>query len=46
LFGLRDRLGTTMVVVSYDSAIGPRADRTVTISDGALRDQSLPAAAR
>ncbi len=45
LFGLRDRLGMTMVVVSYDSAVGPRADRTVTISDGVLRDESLPAPA-
>ncbi len=45
LFGLRDRLGMTMVVVSYDSAVGPRVDRTVTISDGVLRDESLPAPA-
>ncbi len=44
LFGLRDRLGMTMIVVSYDTAIGARADRTVTISDGVLRDRSLPAA--
>lgn len=34
LFGLRDRLGMTMIVVSYDSAIGGRADETVTIIDG------------
>ncbi|HEY8304629.1 MAG TPA: ABC transporter ATP-binding protein [Solirubrobacteraceae bacterium] len=34
LFGLRDRLGMTMIVVSYDSAIGARADQTVTIVDG------------
>ena len=27
LFGLRDTLGMTMIVVSYDSAIGARADR-------------------
>jgi putative ABC transport system ATP-binding protein len=37
LFGLRDRFGMTMIVVSYDGAIGARADRTVTISDGVLR---------
>lgn len=37
LFGLRERLGMTMVVVSYDSAIGERADRTVTLVDGALQ---------
>jgi predicted ABC-type transport system involved in lysophospholipase L1 biosynthesis ATPase subunit len=44
LFGLRDRLGMTMILVSYDSAIGLRADRTVTISDGVLRDEALSAA--
>ncbi len=36
IFGLRDRLGMTMLVVSYDSAVGARADRTVTIVDGQL----------
>jgi putative ABC transport system ATP-binding protein len=36
LFGLREELGMTMVVVSYDSAIGARADRTVTLVDGRL----------
>jgi ABC-type lipoprotein export system ATPase subunit len=34
LFGLRDRLGMTMIVVSYDNSIGARADQTVTIIDG------------
>jgi putative ABC transport system ATP-binding protein len=43
LFGLRDRLGMTMIVVSYDSAIGARADRTVTIADGVLSDGSAAA---
>jgi putative ABC transport system ATP-binding protein len=42
LFGLRDRLGMTMILVSYDSAIGARADRTVTIADGSLRDDAEP----
>jgi putative ABC transport system ATP-binding protein len=42
LFGLRDRLGMTMIVVSYDSAIGARADRTVTIADGVLSDGLAP----
>jgi ABC-type lipoprotein export system ATPase subunit len=37
LFGLREELGMTMVVVSYDSAIGERADRTVTLVDGAIQ---------
>jgi predicted ABC-type transport system involved in lysophospholipase L1 biosynthesis ATPase subunit len=40
LFGLRDRLGMTMILVSYDSAIGERADRTVTIADGVLSDRA------
>jgi putative ABC transport system ATP-binding protein len=38
LFGLRDRRGMTMIVVSYDPAVGARADRTVTLSDGRLED--------
>jgi putative ABC transport system ATP-binding protein len=38
LFDLRDRLGTTMIVVSYDSALGARADRTVTLVDGVITD--------
>lgn len=38
LFSLRDRLGMTMVVVSYDSSVGERADRTVTIVDGVVVD--------
>ena len=36
IFGLRDRLGMTMVVVSYDDAIGTRADRTVNLIDGEI----------
>jgi ABC-type lipoprotein export system ATPase subunit len=43
LFGLRDRLGMTMIVVSYDEAIGARANRTVTIADGLIRDHDAPA---
>jgi predicted ABC-type transport system involved in lysophospholipase L1 biosynthesis ATPase subunit len=34
LFGLRDRLGMTMIVVSYDAALGARTDRTITLIDG------------
>jgi predicted ABC-type transport system involved in lysophospholipase L1 biosynthesis ATPase subunit len=44
LFGLRDRLGMTMIVVSYDGAIGARAERTVTIVDGVLSDDQSAAA--
>lgn len=36
LFGLRDQLGTTLIVVSYDDAVGVRADRRVTLIDGAI----------
>lgn len=36
LFGLRDRLGMTMIVVSYDTAVGTRADRTITLIDGQI----------
>jgi putative ABC transport system ATP-binding protein len=36
LFGLRDRLGMTMLVVSYDDAVGLRADRSISLIDGAL----------
>jgi ABC-type lipoprotein export system ATPase subunit len=43
LFGLRDRLGMTMILVSYDSAIGARADRTVTIVDGLIHDHDAHA---
>jgi ABC-type lipoprotein export system ATPase subunit len=45
LFGLRDRLGMTMIVVSYDSAIGARADSTVTIVDGLIHDRDARAPA-
>ena len=36
LFRLRDRLGMTLVVVSYDRSVGVRADRTVTLEDGKI----------
>jgi putative ABC transport system ATP-binding protein len=38
LFRLRDQHGMTMIVVSYDGAVGARADRTVTLVDGSLVD--------
>lgn len=45
LFGLRDRLGMTMIVVSYDTAVGARADRTITLIDGQIvPDGSAPRA--
>jgi predicted ABC-type transport system involved in lysophospholipase L1 biosynthesis ATPase subunit len=42
LFGLRDRLGMTLIVVSYDAALGARTDRTVTLVDGAVTDGAAP----
>ena len=36
LFQLRDRLGMTLLVVSYDSSVGARADRTITLVDGRI----------
>ncbi len=37
LFSLRDRLGMTLLIVSYDRSVGARADRTVTLIDGEIR---------
>jgi putative ABC transport system ATP-binding protein len=34
LFRLREQLGMTLVIVSYDPSVGGRADRTVTVTDG------------
>ena len=36
LFRLRERLGMTLVVVSYDRSVGERADRTVALIDGEI----------
>ena len=46
LFRLREELGMTMIVVSYDASVGARADRTLTLADGRLlrSDSSLPSA--
>jgi ABC-type lipoprotein export system ATPase subunit len=44
IFQLRDRLGMTLVLVSYDTAVGELADRTVTVIDGKL-DAAVPALA-
>ncbi len=46
LFGLRDRRGMTMVVVSYDPAVGARANRTVTLIDGRLQGSVTAEAAQ
>lgn len=44
LFGLRDRLGMTMIVVSYDAALSARADRSITLIDGEVVQDSGSAA--
>ncbi len=36
LFRLREELGMTLLVVSYDSSVGARADRTITLVDGRI----------
>ncbi len=38
LDALRERYGTTLVIVSHDQSVGDRADRTVRLIDGALAD--------
>jgi ABC-type lipoprotein export system ATPase subunit len=38
LFRLRDRLGMTLAVVSYDPDVAKRADRTLTLIDGRIGD--------
>jgi putative ABC transport system ATP-binding protein len=40
LFSLRDRLGMTLIVVSYDRSVGSRANRTITLADGAITSSS------
>ncbi len=36
VFSLRERLGMTLVLVSYDRSVGERADRTVALIDGSI----------
>ncbi len=36
IFQLRDQRGMTLVIVSYDEAVSVRADRTISLLDGAL----------
>jgi putative ABC transport system ATP-binding protein len=43
IFQLRDRRGMTLVIVSYDEAVSARADRTVSLLDGALATSTAPA---
>ncbi|MGC2372342.1 MAG: ATP-binding cassette domain-containing protein, partial [Solirubrobacteraceae bacterium] len=43
MFSLRDALGMTMILVSYDRAVGVRADRTVKLIDGRIQASDEPA---
>jgi ABC-type lipoprotein export system ATPase subunit len=38
LDALRERFGTTMIIVSHDPGVGDRADRTVRLVEGVLGD--------
>ncbi len=40
LFRLRGESGMTMLMVSYDRAVGARADRTITIVDGTVETEA------
>jgi ABC-type lipoprotein export system ATPase subunit len=41
LLGLRERRGTTLIIVSYDKSVGELADRTIAVADGRI-DNSQP----
>jgi putative ABC transport system ATP-binding protein len=45
LVRLRQRQGMTVIIVSYDRAVGARVDRTVTLLDGQLRSDEQRLAA-
>jgi len=42
LFRLRERLGMTLMVVSYDHSVGERADRTISLIDGKIDPTAKP----
>lgn len=44
LFRLREELGMTLLIVSYDPALGRRTDRTLTLADGRLSGAAETAA--
>lgn len=45
LFRLREEIGMTMIIVSYDQGVGARANRTVTLVDGRIQSPSETALA-
>ena len=46
LLGLREREGTTLVIVTHDPALAERADRCVRMANGRLVDDGLSAASQ
>ena len=42
LFSLRDQLGMTLIIVSYDESVGARANRTLTLVDGRIAAEPAP----
>ncbi|MGQ9366374.1 ABC transporter ATP-binding protein [Azospirillum sp. ST 5-10] len=46
LFGLAERRGTTLVLITHDPELARRCDRTVTLMDGRIVDDGTHAAVR
>ena len=38
LFGLHDRLGTTLLLITHDAELAGRCDRIVRVADGRIAD--------
>lgn len=45
LFGLRDRHGATLVLVTHAPALADRCDRVVTLTDGRVKKDAMVEAA-
>ncbi len=43
LFGLRDRHGSTLILVTHAPELAERCDRVITLRDGKIAEDSLPA---
>ena len=46
LFDLHDRSGTTLVLISHNPSLAARCDRIVTLTDGRIVGEEIPAHAR